>query len=140
MQDILLFLSHHSLLTMGIIVVFILLLITEFLRAKQGSFRLTPSQAAQLINHQNAVVIDLRPLDAYRSGHIIDAISIPARDIQANTKKLEKFKNKPLLLVCPTGIESQKVAAALLKQGYTVYILAGGIRAWNEADMPLIKE
>ncbi|TAK75368.1 MAG: rhodanese-like domain-containing protein [Gammaproteobacteria bacterium] len=139
MSDIITFLSHHPQLSLGVMIIFILLVIVELLRAKQGGFRITPAQVTQLINRQNAVVIDLRPKESFRTGHIVNAISLSANDIQDNPKKLDQYKTKLLVLVCQTGLESQKMAASLLKQGYTVYALAGGLRAWQEADMPLIK-
>ncbi len=56
------------------------------------------------------------------------------------SKKLDRLKNKPLIVVCDNGVDSQKAAASLSKQGYTVFALAGGLRAWSGAELPLVKE
>jgi len=140
MQDLTLFIANHLALTYSLAVVLILLLIVESLRAKRNTTTVTTATAVQLINRDNAVVIDLRPQDAYRKGHILDAYALSAKEIQEGSKKIEKLKTKPIILVCSTGQESQKIAALLTKQGYTSYSLLGGMRSWMDADLPLIKE
>lgn len=140
MQDLTTFLSHHMALSAGIAVLFVLLIIVELLRAKRVNYSITPAKLTQLINHDNAVVVDIRTKDAFRSGHIIDAISMPANENKDLSKRLVKYKNRPLTLIGNNGVESQKVAALLLKEGYNVHSLSGGIRAWVDAQMPLIKE
>ena len=53
-------------------------------------------QATNLINQQNAIVVDVRPHDAYRSGHIIDSINITPSEITSNNiGPLEKHKSQP---------------------------------------------
>jgi rhodanese-related sulfurtransferase len=140
MQDLTTFITNHQLLTALTATAIALAIIVELLRAKRKSIGVTAAQAILLINHDNAVVIDIRPVETYRKGHIIDAKSIPANELSENFKKVEKFKTRPLILVCTTGIEAQKLAASLLKQGYNAFSLAGGMRAWSEAQMPLVKE
>lgn len=140
MQEFFTFLSNHSLLTGLFAITFVLVMIIEVLRASRTTFTLNSLEATQLINHQQAVVIDIRPATTYQNGHIIDAKNISAEEIQRSPKKLDKFKARPFLIVCGNGAESQKIAALLTKQGYNSYALAGGIRSWQEASMPLVKE
>lgn len=140
MQDIITFISQHPTLSFGILLVLILLIIVEFIRNKRRISQVSPLQMTQLINHENAVVIDIRANEAYRKGHIIDALSFTPQELRESGKKLEKFKSKPLILICQTGAESQKIAASMLKEGYNVRSLAGGMRSWIEAQMPLVKE
>lgn len=140
MQDILIFISQHWLLTTALVIVLVLLMIVEVIRLKQNTFNISPLQTTQLINHENATVIDIRTTETFKKGHIIGANAISAQEIRENSKKLEKFKTRPLIIVCNAGIESQKIATLLLKQGYNVYSLHGGMRAWSEAEMPIVKE
>lgn len=139
MQEISTFIANHLALTYALAIVLVLLMIVEFLRLKQQAARVEPSRAVQLINRENAVVIDVRSQENFKSGHIIDALSYPANTVLENTKKIERFRAKPLIIVCATGIESQKIASTLTKQGYNAYSLAGGLRAWSNAEMPLVK-
>lgn len=140
MQDLITFITRHPLLSLATGAIFILLVIIELMRAKRKVFDISPTQTTQMMNHDNAVIIDIRPNDLYRKGHIINAVSLLPEDIQSNPKKLEKYKTRTLIIVCTSGTESTKIAAGLLKQGYNAYSLAGGIRAWNDAQMPLVKE
>jgi len=140
MQELTLFLSQHLLLSGATAIVLILVLLVEVLKLRQKSVNLTPTQATQLINHANALVIDIRPSEQYRKGHIIDSECLSLQELQQGNKKLEKLKSRPLIILCPTGTESQKLAAQLLKQGYNAHALGGGIRAWTNAQMPLVKD
>lgn len=139
MQDFISFTFNHMSLSLALIVIFVFLIIVELVRTKRSAFQATPLAATQMINHENAVVIDIRPNDLYRKGHIIDSYSMTAKEMMDNPKKLEKFRTRPLIIVCPQGVESQKIATLLIKQGYNAYSLTGGIRGWTEAQMPLVK-
>jgi rhodanese-related sulfurtransferase len=138
MQDISIFISHHPLLSAAVFVVFIILVCVELMRARRNVFNINPVRLTQLINRENAVVIDIRPQEVWRKGHIIDAQSMSANDILDNAKKLEKFRARPIIVVANAGHESQKIAAILLKRGYNAYSLSGGMRAWSEAQMPVV--
>jgi len=140
MQELTTFITSHPLLSVATLVVLLLVMIIEFIRTKRNSFNINPTQVTRLINHENAIVIDIRQNEAYRKGHVINAYSMNFKDIHQNPKKLEKFKNRPIIVVSNTNTESQKIAALLLKQGYNAYSLNGGMRAWSEAQMPLVKE
>lgn len=139
MQELFKFISNHSLLSIAAVGVFILIIIIELLRARRMTFNLSPNQATQKINHDQAVVIDLRNKELFKQSHIIDAYSLTADEIKQFPKKLEKFKLRPLILVGNTNMESQKIASGLLKAGYNAYSLSGGMRNWIEAQMPVVK-
>lgn len=140
MQNLSVFLSNHLALTYTLAGILLLLVIVEFLRLKRDNFRINVPKAIQLINRENATVLDIRSKDLFSKGHIIDSQQMTAKELQENPKRIERFKTKPLILVCSTGNESQKIAALLIKQGYNVYSLSGGIRAWVDADLPLVKD
>jgi len=140
MQDITTFITNHPFLSLMIAVIIVLLMILEWIRLQRNTFQVTPFTATQLINRDKAVVIDIRPTESFNKGHIIDAESMPAQELKDHLQKLEKFKGRPIIIVCTAGVESQKIAALLLKQGYNAYSLASGMRAWKEANMPIVKE
>ncbi len=140
MQDILSFIQNHWMLGIALVIIFVLLLAIEWIRNKQGARRISPVEATQLINRQEAVLVDLRPADAFKTGHIVGAISIPFAELENKSKKLEKYKSKPIILVCAAGLESARATSILMKIGLSAFILAGGIRGWRDADMPLVKD
>ncbi len=138
MQDILSLLQHHASLSMTLTILLILLTIVEFIRSKKGAQQLSPALATQMINHQNATVLDVRKADVFSTGHIVDAVSIPLDELQNKYKKLDK--SKPIIIVCATSTESQQAVNLLAKYEFKAFILAGGIRGWKDAGMPLVKE
>lgn len=140
MQELTLFITNHPALSFAALVLLVLLLIVEVIRMRRSNINITPSQATHLINHQNAVILDLRSEDAYRKSHIIDAYAMNAKTVLQGDKKLDKFKSRPLIIVCPAGVESQKIATALIKRGYQAYSLKGGMRGWMSAQMPVVKD
>lgn len=139
MQDLETFITNHWQLAYGFAAVLTLLVIVEFLRARRATSMVDTTRAVYLMNREHAAVVDTRLLDHFRQGHIIDAVAVSMDELQQNSKKLEKFKNKPVILVCNSDMEAQKTAASLAKQGYNSYALAGGIRAWKDAGLPLVK-
>lgn len=140
MQDIMPFLMQHRALTLPLLIVLVLLVVLEFIKQKSNTTQLTPAQLTQLINHDDAAIIDVRTTTQFAEGHIIDAISLPFAELEEKLKKLDKLKNKPVVFVCMTGIDALKAATLSAKQGFlNPRILNGGIRAWREANMPLVK-
>lgn len=139
MQELFLFVQNQKLLVSILVVAVLLLTILEFIRQKKGGARVSPATAIQMINHQNAVILDIRPTDAFASGHIVDAISLPLADLESKHKKIEKYKSKPMIVACASGLESPKAASILKNHGFNVWLLSGGVRGWKEADLPLIK-
>jgi len=138
MQDLTVFMTHHPYLSAATIAIFILVMLVELIRAKRNVFSISPAEVTRLMNRENAIVIDIRQNEIYRKSHIIDAQSMNYKDIQEQPNKLQKFKARPIIIVANASHESQKLAALLLKRGYNAYSLSGGMRAWNEANMPVV--
>jgi rhodanese-related sulfurtransferase len=139
MQDIVLFMQQHLVLVSLLTFILLLLLILEFIKLKRGARKLTPHQTVQLINHQKAMVLDVRNYESFQAGHVVNAISLPINELQDKIKKIEKFKSQPIVIVCATGVEALPAEKLLLQQGFQVHVLSGGIRAWRNAEMPLVK-
>lgn len=97
--------------------------------------------AVQLINHQDALVLDVREDIEYDAGHIANARHIPVGKLEGRLQELEKFKNKPIVVVCRSGMRSNRACSVLRKQGFAnVHNLEGGINAWQQASLPVAKK
>lgn len=91
------------------------------------------------MNHANARCIDVREKSVYQQGHIVDAQSLPSSLWPDAHKKLQGG-GRPLILVCENGGVSAKWVTFLEKQAFTkVYFLVGGLAAWRQESMPLVK-
>jgi rhodanese-related sulfurtransferase len=105
-----------------------------------GGSGISTLQATQLINQQEALVLDVRSGDEYARGHILNARSVPAAQLESRMRELDKFKNRPLILSCQNGTASGAVSAALKKAGFAqVFTLSGGVAAWEQAGLPVSK-
>jgi len=132
------FVGNHWYLFVALVVILGLLIHNMFV-GDRGS--LGPLEATELINHKEAVVIDVRPAADYAKGHIINAVSIPMNGLQNQIGSLTKHKDKPVIVSCRSGSQSSAACAQLRKQGFSdVHNLRGGILAWEAASLPLTKK
>jgi rhodanese-related sulfurtransferase len=131
------FFSQNNLLLIGVALGSGLALAWPMIQSKRAGATISCTQAVQMMNHQHAIAIDIRPTEAFSSGHILHARSIPAAEIEKKAANLPK--NKPLIVVCDFGRASGSAAVRLRALGFTdVNVLGGGIRAWSTAGMPII--
>jgi rhodanese-related sulfurtransferase len=116
------------------------MLIWPVVRRGAGGSSISTLQATLLINQQNALVLDVRDAGEYEKGHLLNARHLALGEIEARTGEIEKFKTRPVIVVCESGNRSNSAVSALRKQGFgQVFSLNGGIGAWRQAGLPLEK-
>lgn len=100
---------------------------------------ISPTEAVQLMNREKAVVIDVCEPAEFAAGHVVGSRSIPLAGLEA-ASNLPSNKKLPLIVVCASGVRSQRAAATLRAKGFeNVQSLSGGMRAWREAGLPVEK-
>jgi rhodanese-related sulfurtransferase len=115
------------------------LLLWQQIREGGAAGGLTPTMAVQLINKEKAQVIDVCSPAEFAAGHVAGAKNIPLDEIGAG-KGLPGNKKLPLVVVCAAGVRSAKAVTQLKAMGYeNVQSLAGGLKAWREANLPIEK-
>ena len=138
MDQIISFCIKHWPLCVSLITIILLIIANEFLNKKQQGKSLSPQAVINLINHQKAIIFDLRPIDAYNKGHIINALHTTFEELQQ--QKMSKHKTKSVILVCTKGIQAAALAPKVRALGFNeVIVLSGGISAWQNENLPLIK-
>lgn len=96
--------------------------------------------ATQLINHKSALVLDVREQSEYDAGHIVNSKLIPLGKLLERIGELEKYRERPIVVVCRSGQRSASACALLGKQGFAqARNLNGGVMAWQKASLPLEK-
>lgn len=96
--------------------------------------------ALQLINHKEALVLDVREPDEYKNGHLLNAKHIPLGKLRDRLGELERYRDKPIVVVCRSGSRSAMACTILGKGGFAQsFNLAGGVTAWQKAGLPLEK-
>lgn len=140
MEQLTQFIQNHWALCAAFGATLIVLLVTEIKSKATGIPKISPQTAILLLNREHAVIIDLREQKTFAHGHILGATNIAGTNLPTNIKKLERHKNNTLILVDDSGISSASIGTKLQQQGFTkVHILAGGIQAWKNAQLPLTK-
>ncbi|MBI5353010.1 MAG: rhodanese-like domain-containing protein [Chloroflexi bacterium] len=86
---------------------------------------------------KHPLVIDVRQPDEFRGSHIVGAKLIPLNDLRKHVKELPK--GREIVCVCATGSRSRVAARFLLKEGFTVFDMQGGMTAWKQAKLPVQK-
>jgi len=132
------FAGNHTLLVLALLISFFVLIFAELRRKAGGLVAVEPTAAVALINN-DGIVLDLRNAESFGHGHIVNAKNIPFDEFDAQQDKIDKFKSKPIVAVCDSGISSNKVVASLRKSGFeSVYGLKGGMNAWSQAGLPVV--
>ncbi|TAL60276.1 MAG: rhodanese-like domain-containing protein [Legionella sp.] len=132
------FITNHWVLWLALILILLMILVSELISAKQKANAISPQTAVDMMNNGDAVVIDIRSKELFKKGHIIDSVNAQLDDIKQ--AKLNKYKDKTLIVACEREQQSPAAAMELKKQGFTTAVLAGGINAWQSADLPLVKK
>lgn len=105
-------------------------------RQGQGA-SVSPAEAVTLMNREKAWVVDVCETEEFASGHVAGARNVPLAALDG-AKQLPTNKALPLVVVCASGARAGRAAAQLRKAGYErAVVLAGGMRAWREAGLPV---
>jgi len=130
------FLAQEWLLATALLVVAGMLLLHE--RRKAGP-ALSPQQAINLVNAEQGVFVDLRDAGDYRQGHIVGALHIPAGKLGERVAELEKYRDRPVVLVCKMGQQSGAAAKQLRAGGFSrVHRMTGGMMEWSNQQLPVV--
>ncbi len=101
---------------------------------------LTAQGAVQLINRQRAVVLDVREPAEFAAGHATGSRNVPLDQLEAKLQSTIKNKSLPVLIMCATGARAQRAVAIAKKLGYEqAQAVAGGLKGWKDANLPIEK-
>lgn len=85
-----------------------------------------------LKTNKDMVVIDVRTIEEFKSGHIPGAKSIPVGKIASRINELENYKDKPVLVHCASGGRSPEAVRILLKNNFTkIHHMNRGLSDWK---------
>lgn len=82
------------------------------------------------------ILVDVRELEEWVTGHIPWAIHIPLNDLPDHLAEIPT--DKPVVVVCASGVRSLYGAQFLLSHGYPeVYSLDDGTKGWIKKRLPI---
>lgn len=140
MEEFIDFVTRNYHLFIALAVMLGLILWTEIKRATKGFKEITPAEAVTLINQEDALVLDVREADEHSQGSIINAKHVALSALPQKANDLSQNKHRPILVFCKTGNRSPKACKVLAGSQYTrVFGLKGGITAWIDNQLPVVK-
>jgi rhodanese-related sulfurtransferase len=132
------FLAQQWILAGALLVTVVLLVLHE---TRKSGPSLSPQQAINMINTEQGVFLDLRDAADYKQGHIVDAVHIPASKLAEKMAELEKYRNRPIVLVCKMGQQAGAAGKQLKANGFErVYKMAGGMMEWGNLQLPTVNK
>ncbi len=116
------------------------LFLLMFHESRRAGTSVSPTQLSQLVNREQALVIDLRDSKEYKAGHIVDSRHVPYSKFEKHIAELSDWQEKPLVLVCKLGTHSSSAGKMLAAKGFQrVHRLGGGIAEWQAQQLPLVQ-
>lgn len=136
------FAASHTIMVVGWIALFVAVLVNLYKGATSKVSIIDNAKTTQLINNEEGVVFDVRSDEEFKAGHIIESIHLHPSDIKNNKlNNVEKYQDRPVIVVDSNGLTNQNIANTLAKQGFNkVYALKDGIAGWRGASLPLVKK
>jgi len=86
---------------------------------------------------KHPLILDVRQPDEFRQGHISGAKLIPLNELHRRMSELPK--GREVVCVCATGSRSRSASKILMKEGYAVFDIQGGMLAWRRMKLPVQK-
>lgn len=130
------FLAQQWLLVAALLAVFVMLIMHE---ARRSGPSVSPQRAVTVVNAQGGIFVDLRDAGDFKQGHISGAVNIPAAKLGDRIGELEKYRDKPVVLVCRMGQHSGAAGKQLRAAGFEkVYKMSGGMMEWGNLQLPTV--
>ena len=85
------------------------------------------------------ILLDVRTVQEYQSGHIKDSINIPHDQLIQNIAVLDQYRNQPIVVFCRSGRRAQLVIDTLIQNKFDQIVdLEGDILAWKTSGFPVV--
>ena len=137
MEQLFVFIGNHPLLVGAFVVLLVLFIRNETIR---GGASISAQEVVNLVNNEDALILDVRDKAEFDQGHIVDAVNVPYASLESRLDELEKYKEKPVVVACKMGQHAGAAGTLLRKAGFTnVSRLRGGISEWRGQSLPVVK-
>jgi rhodanese-related sulfurtransferase len=99
---------------------------------------IAPEALVRLVAHREVVVIDVRPLEEYASGHLPGALSIPEAELEDRLKELPQ--DRPIVAFCrgPYCRLADRAVELLQASGKKALRCSGGVAEWRSLGLSLV--
>ena len=135
--NIIIFLGQQWMLV-GILLVLAFLFVQ--LEMKRGGQSVSIHQLTAMVNRENAIILDIREAAEFKEGHIVDALHIPFTKLKERQSELDKYKDRPIVLVDKMGQHTGAAGKQLLDAGFKASRLNGGMTEWRGSNLPVVRD
>jgi rhodanese-related sulfurtransferase len=137
MERLIEFAGNHPFLVIAVLLMIAVVIVSEIRLRIQAFAAVDPNQAVRLMN-QGALVLDVREPASYQAGHIADARNVSVKNLAEQAESLKKYREKPVIAYCDTGMSGATAARELAKLGFAKVVnLHGGLEAWRKENLPV---
>ena len=120
---------------------FFFIFLFAYSEMNKGGKKIEPNELTRLVNKESAILIDLRKKEDYENGHIMTALNYPHQEFDNQMHELNKFKDRPIILVCDMGRNSANVGEKLKKAEFKkIFRLNGGMMTWTQENLPVVQK
>jgi rhodanese-related sulfurtransferase len=132
------FVVNHYILVSLFVAFLVAILILE---SRRGGAKISAQGAVNLINKDEAVVVDIRDRKDFGEGRITGSVNIPLNSLKSRVGELSKFKDKQIIVADKMGQHSAMAVKQLNAEGFSnVVRLNGGVADWKASNLPLVKK
>ncbi|MCZ6458872.1 MAG: rhodanese-like domain-containing protein [Gammaproteobacteria bacterium] len=137
MDQVFEFIVNHAYLAGAFVLLLVLFIRNE---TQRGGPAVSAQQLVDMVNRENALVLDVRDKKEFANGHIVDSVNIPFSALDSRVDELKKFEDRPLVVACKMGQHAGSAGTLLRKKGFAnVSRLTGGIAEWRNQNLPVVK-
>jgi rhodanese-related sulfurtransferase len=122
-----------------ITVLFALIALLIIVTRKDGGLPIAASELVQLMNREEAILVDVRPTNDFNAGHVFGAINMPHSQLTGRLSELEKYRDKLIVVADQMGQHAGSAGKLLKANDYQVRRLSGGISGWQQNSLPLVR-
>jgi len=136
LEQIIEFATNNWMLVTTFAVLLVLWLGYEF---TTGNKSIGCQQATMLVNREDGVFVDIRDRGEFRKGHIAGAVNISMASLKDRSGEIEKYKAKPVIVVCKMGNTAATAVSELQKLGFErASVMRGGMSSWQNDNLPVV--
>ncbi|MCJ8294854.1 MAG: rhodanese-like domain-containing protein [Colwellia sp.] len=141
MEQLITFAGENGMLSAVWVALVVMIIVTTIKMKMSPIKQISTQDLTFLMNREEGIALDIRKDKEFKAGHILEAISLPSEKIkEKGLTSLEKYKDKPIIVVCAAGMSAVQIANDLFKAGFSrVSVLKGGMNSWTSAGLPVAK-
>ena len=135
------FIARHPALFTVLALIVGLIIWAETRRLTRGFKDISPAEAVRAMNHDGALMLDVRDDSELVKGFITGAKHLPLEVLEQRWEEIATEKEQPVIAYCGTGQRSAQACAMLRKHGFQqIFNLKGGLSAWKGEGLPVVKK